>query len=46
MIDIGAHTGDTTLPMGLATGSEGLVLAIEPKLNKLVGILHFLYSAI
>lgn len=29
-IDIGAHTGDSTLPMALAVGSEGMVLALEP----------------
>jgi FkbM family methyltransferase len=29
-IDIGAHTGDTTVPMALATGVQGLVLALEP----------------
>ena len=29
-IDIGAHTGDTTIPMGLAAGSNGLVLALDP----------------
>ena len=29
-IDIGAHTGDTTIPMALAVGKNGLVLAIEP----------------
>lgn len=29
-IDIGAHSGDTTLPMSLLTGSEGMVLAFEP----------------
>jgi FkbM family methyltransferase len=30
IIDIGAHTGDTAVPMGLAVGKEGLVLALEP----------------
>lgn len=30
IIDIGAHTGDTTVPMALATGKEGLVIALEP----------------
>ncbi len=30
VIDIGAHTGDTTLPMSLAIGKTGKVLAIEP----------------
>jgi FkbM family methyltransferase len=34
IIDIGAHTGDTTVPMALAVGKEGLVLALEP--NKYV----------
>jgi len=29
-IDIGAHIGDSTLPIALACGSEGLVLAFEP----------------
>src|SRR5437870_13411617 len=29
-IDIGAHTGDTTLPIALAVGATGLVLALEP----------------
>jgi len=29
-IDIGAHCGDTTLPMALACGPKGLVLAFEP----------------
>lgn len=29
-IDIGAHTGDTTVPMAIATGKKGLVLALEP----------------
>ena len=29
-IDIGAHTGDSTLPMALATGASGLVFALEP----------------
>lgn len=29
-IDIGAHTGDTTVPMALAVGKNGLVLALEP----------------
>ena len=29
-IDIGAHTGDSTLPIGLAVGVSGLVLALEP----------------
>ena len=30
IIDIGAHTGDTSVPMALAVGKEGLVLALEP----------------
>lgn len=30
VIDIGAHTGDSTLPYALAAGKEGLVLALEP----------------
>jgi FkbM family methyltransferase len=29
-IDIGAHTGDSTLPMALAAGVEGTVYALEP----------------
>jgi FkbM family methyltransferase len=29
-IDVGAHTGDTALPMALACGAEGLVIACEP----------------
>ena len=29
-IDIGAHTGDTTVPMALAIGKKGTVLALEP----------------
>ena len=29
-IDIGAHTGDTAIPMALAAGREGCVLALEP----------------
>ena len=29
-IDIGAHTGDTTVPMAVALGKEGKVLALEP----------------
>ncbi|GHS92135.1 hypothetical protein FACS1894139_09260 [Planctomycetales bacterium] len=33
-IDIGAHTGDTTVPMALATGKSGLTVAFEP--NKYV----------
>jgi FkbM family methyltransferase len=30
IIDIGAHTGDTTIPMALAVGANGLVLGVEP----------------
>jgi FkbM family methyltransferase len=30
IIDIGAHTGDTTVPMALAVGKQGKVLALEP----------------
>jgi FkbM family methyltransferase len=29
-IDIGAHTGDSTIPMALAAGPGGLVFALEP----------------
>lgn len=29
-IDIGAHTGDSTVPMALAVGKSGCVLALEP----------------
>jgi FkbM family methyltransferase len=29
-IDIGAHSGDSTLPIALATGPNGAVLAVEP----------------
>lgn len=29
-IDIGAHSGDSTVPMALAAGSNGCVLALEP----------------
>jgi FkbM family methyltransferase len=29
-IDVGAHTGDTTVPMALAAGRTGCVLALEP----------------
>lgn len=29
-LDIGAHTGDTTLPIALAAGPTGCVLALEP----------------
>ena len=31
-IDIGAHTGDSTLPIALAVGTEGAVFALEPNL--------------
>ncbi|RDC61456.1 FkbM family methyltransferase [Adhaeribacter pallidiroseus] len=34
VIDIGAHTGDSTIPLALAAGSTGCVLALEP--NKYV----------
>lgn len=34
IIDIGTHTGDTTVPMALAVGKEGLVIGLEP--NKYV----------
>ena len=30
IIDIGTHTGDTTVPMGIAAGSDGLVIGLEP----------------
>ncbi len=30
VIDIGAHTGDTTVPLALAAGPTGCTLAIEP----------------
>jgi FkbM family methyltransferase len=29
-VDVGAHTGDTTVPMALACGPAGLVAAVEP----------------
>jgi FkbM family methyltransferase len=29
-IDVGAHSGDTTVPMALAAGAAGCVLALEP----------------
>lgn len=32
-IDIGAHTGDSTLPMALAVGKTGTVLALEPNIH-------------
>jgi FkbM family methyltransferase len=34
VIDIGAHIGDTTIPMALAAGASGTVMALEP--NKYV----------
>jgi len=30
VIDIGAHTGDTTVPMALCAGASGTVLGLEP----------------
>ena len=30
VIDIGAHTGDTTVPLALAAGPSGCTLAVEP----------------
>jgi FkbM family methyltransferase len=30
VIDIGAHSGDTTVPMALAAGPDGCTLALEP----------------
>jgi FkbM family methyltransferase len=30
VIDVGAHTGDTAVPLALAAGRAGLVLALEP----------------
>ena len=30
IIDIGTHTGDTTIPMGIAAGNKGLVIGLEP----------------
>ena len=30
VIDIGAHVGDTTVPMAVCVGKEGIVLALEP----------------
>ena len=29
-VDIGAHTGDSTIPIALAVGKQGCVLALEP----------------
>lgn len=34
IVDIGTHTGDTTVPMALAVGKKGLVIGLEP--NKYV----------
>jgi FkbM family methyltransferase len=30
VIDVGAHTGDSTIPLALAAGPEGCVVALEP----------------
>lgn len=30
VIDVGAHTGDSTIPLALAAGPDGRVLALEP----------------
>jgi FkbM family methyltransferase len=30
VIDIGAHQGDTTVPMAVATGAKGLAIGLEP----------------
>lgn len=30
IIDIGSHTGDTSVPMALAVGKSGVVIALEP----------------
>lgn len=30
VIDVGAHTGDSTIPLALAAGTTGCVLALEP----------------
>ena len=30
IVDVGAHTGDTTVPMALAVGPAGKVIALEP----------------
>jgi FkbM family methyltransferase len=38
-IDIGAHIGSLTVPMGLAAGHEGLVLALEPNPQVYEGLL-------
>ena len=37
-IDIGAHTGDTTIPMALAVGPTGCVIALEPN--------HYVYPVL
>jgi FkbM family methyltransferase len=29
-VDVGAHSGDTSVPMSIAAGKEGLILALEP----------------
>jgi FkbM family methyltransferase len=34
VIDIGGHTGDTTVPMSVCAGKDGMVIALEP--NKYV----------
>lgn len=31
-IDIGSHTGDTTIPMALAVGQKGKIFALEPNI--------------
>jgi FkbM family methyltransferase len=33
VIDVGAHSGDTTVPMALAAGRDGCTLALEPNLH-------------
>jgi FkbM family methyltransferase len=30
VIDIGAHTGDTTVPIAICSGKDGMVIALEP----------------
>jgi FkbM family methyltransferase len=37
-IDVGAHTGDTTVPIALAAGPTGCVLALEPN--------HYVYAVL
>ena len=32
-IDIGAHAGDTTIPLALAVGKTGTVFALEPNIH-------------